>query len=230
MFSDSPLWNQLMIITGEITLLAILAIFLIALVLVVITVFSIRRRRLYFPRLLPPGLVALEGLVKALCGLFGLDNKELMEFFITIHNTLNRKAFAEIPVRERAIFFPQCLRSAKCPASLSPEGIKCKRCGACPLGEWIERLEGMGYHTFIVPGSSFIKRMVKKYRPKAIVGVGCIMEVKEGLEMCDIMGMPAIGIVTLKDGCVETLVNWNDVCDVTGARTSGRNNLDVPAR
>jgi hypothetical protein len=227
MFSDAPLWNQLMVILGEMTIVAFLAVLVIALILVAITIISIRSRRFYFPRILIPGLFALEGLVKALCGLFGLDNKELMEFFIAIHNMLSRKAFAEIPVDKRAVFFPQCLRSARCPANLTPEGIKCRNCGACPLGEWITRLDEMGYRTFIVPGSSFIKRMVKKYRPKAIIGVGCLMEVKEGLEMCDLMGMPAIGIVTLKDGCVETIVNWNDVCDATGARNSGGDHLDV---
>jgi hypothetical protein len=72
----------------------------------------------------------------------------------------------------------------------------------------------MGYRVFIVPGSSFIQRMVQKYRPEAIIGVGCIIEVKDGLEMCDRMGIPGIGVVTLKDGCVETLVDWNEVCDV----------------
>ena len=72
----------------------------------------------------------------------------------------------------------------------------------------------MGYRVFSVPGSSFIKRMVKKYRPKAIIGVGCLAEVKEGLEMSDKLGLVSMGVVTLKDGCVETLVNWEDVLEI----------------
>jgi hypothetical protein len=47
-----------------------------------------------------------------------------------------------------------------------------------------------------------------------MIGVGCIIEVKDGLEMCDRQGIPAIGIVTQKDGCVETLVDWDEVCSV----------------
>ena len=72
----------------------------------------------------------------------------------------------------------------------------------------------MGYRVFIGPGSSFIKRMVKKYRPGGIIGVGCILEVKEGLDLCDRLGIPGMGVVTLKDGCVETCVNWSEVFDV----------------
>ena len=66
-------------------------------------------------------------------------------------------------------------------------------------------LEQIGYRIFIVPGSSFIKRMVKKYKPKAIMGVGCLAEVKEGIDMADKMGLVVMGVVTLKEGCVETV-------------------------
>jgi hypothetical protein len=72
----------------------------------------------------------------------------------------------------------------------------------------------MGYRVFSVPGSSFIKRMVKKYHPKAIIGIGCLSEVKEGLEMADKLGLVSMGVVTLKDGCVETLVNWEGVLEI----------------
>jgi hypothetical protein len=109
---------------------------------------------------------------------------------------------------------PQCLRSSKCPAVLTPEGLKCRSCGQCEVGEARLLLEKMGYRVFIVPGSSFIKRMVKKYRPKAIVGVGCLAEVKEGIDMADKLGLVVMGIVTLKEGCVETIANWPEIYEI----------------
>jgi hypothetical protein len=56
--------------------------------------------------------------------------------------------------------------------------------------------------------------MVKKYRPKAIIGVGCLAEVKEGLDMADKMGLVVMGIVTLKEGCVETIANWQEIYEI----------------
>ena len=56
--------------------------------------------------------------------------------------------------------------------------------------------------------------MVKKYHPKAIIGIGCLSEVKEGIDMADKMGLVAMGVVTMKEGCVETLVNWSDIYEV----------------
>ena len=232
MFFEPAVWNQLMILIGEITVIILLAILLMAGLIVTTTLYSIKSGRLYFAQLLTPGLVAMEGLVKAICRLLGLDERELMQFFVKIHNTMNLKTFSEIPLEKRAIFLPQCLRSARCPANLTPEGLKCVQCGQCSIGNFVEHLQGKGYAIFIVPGSSFIKRMVSKYRPMGIIGVGCLAEVKEGMELCDRLGLTAIGVVTLKEGCVETLVNWNDLYDVALLGIDpglSRQDLDIPA-
>ncbi len=210
---DSGAWVGLMTLIGEITFFLILGMVLAAVALAIIATASITRGKFYLPRILIPGMVLLEGLVKAICKLLGLDDKDLITFFITLRNTMNTKAFAGTPVEQRAVFLPQCLRSAECPAHLTPEGLKCRRCGRCTVGENVAWLEGIGYRVFIVPGSTFIKRMVKKYRPKAIIGVGCLMEVKDGIDMSDRIGITAIGVVNFKDGCVETVADWAGVRD-----------------
>ena len=61
------------------------------------------------------------------------------------------------------------------------------------------------------PGSSFIKRIIKKYRPGAIVGVGCHMEIKEGLDLCHSHAIPARGVPLSKAGCVATTLDWEAV-------------------
>ena len=211
---DTTLLNQIIFIVGEITLILIFGILLLAVVMVCLAVISIRRGRIYFPSFLKAGMVLLEGLTRAIFRLFGLEDNQVHSFFIQLHNTMNKKAFEAVPASERAIFLPQCLRSSRCPAHLTPEGLKCKRCGLCTIGYWLPVFERLGYRVFSVPGSSFIKRMVRKYRPKAIIGVGCLSEVREGLEMSDKLGLVSLGVVTLKDGCVETLVNWEDVLEI----------------
>ena len=211
---DFITWNDLMILIGEAAVIIVFGALLTAFILVIISLYSIRKGRLYFPILVRSGLVFLEGLMKAFFRLLGLEEREMLSFFIKLHNAMNTAEFEHIPVSERAVFMPQCLRSSKCPAHLTPEGLKCRNCGQCTVGEARTILEKMGYRIFIVPGSSFIKRMVKKYRPKAIIGVGCLSEVKEGIDMADKMGLVAMGVVTMKEGCVETLVNWADIYEV----------------
>jgi hypothetical protein len=211
---DFLTWNNLIYLIGEITVIVIFGALLTAFILVIISLYSIKKGRLYFPILIKSGLVFFEGLMKAFFRLFGLEEREMLSFLIKLQNAMNTADFERIPVSERAVFIPQCLRSSKCPAHLTPEGLKCRSCGQCTVGEARMILEKLGYRIFIVPGSSFIKRMVKKYHPKAIIGVGCLAEVKEGIDMADKMGLVVMGIVTIKEGCVETLVNWTDIYEV----------------
>ena len=211
---DFLTWNYLMYLIGELTVIIILGSIVISFILVIISIYSIKTKHLYFPQLIKSGLVFLEGLMKAMFRFLGLEDREMLAFFINLQNTMNATEFGRIPVKERAVFMPQCLRSSRCPAHLTPEGLKCRNCGQCEVGGARVILEQMGYKVFIVPGSSFIKRMVKKYRPRAIIGVGCLSEVKEGIDMADKMGLIVMGVVTLKEGCVETLVSWPDVYEV----------------
>jgi len=211
---DFTVYNHLMFLIGELTVIIILGALVIAFILALLSIYSIKRGHLYFPRLIKAGLVFFEGLMKAFFRFLGLEDREMLTFLIKVGNTMNKAEFTRIPVTERAIFMPQCLRSSRCPAHLTPEGLKCRSCGQCSVGEARGILERMGYRIFIVPGSSFIKRMVKKYRPKAIIGIGCLSEVKEGIDMADKMGLTVMGVVTLKEGCVETIVNWQDVYEV----------------
>jgi hypothetical protein len=207
-------YQGLMAIIGMVTVVIILGLLLLSFVLVAISLYSIKKGRLYFPGFLRAGLVFMEGLAKAIFHLLGLEDREMLAFFIKLHNTMSTNAFERVPVTDRAIFLPQCLRSARCPAHLTPEGLRCRSCGQCSIGQMHPLLEKMGYRIFVVPGSSFIKRMVKKYRPKAIIGIGCLTEVKEGIDMADKMGLVAMGVVTAKEGCVETLVDWADVYEI----------------
>ncbi len=214
MLLDFLSWEGFLVLIGEITVLVLLGIFLLGLTIGILIVVSTRKGKFYFPWLLKPGLAVVGSVARGFCKLLGMDKKDLTIFFITLRNKMNKKAFASTPVEDRVIFLPQCLRSMKCPAKLGPEGLVCVGCGACPIKEGKKGLEDMGYRVFIAPGSTVIKRMMKKYRFKAVLGVGCLMEIREGLEMMDGYGIPAQGVVQLRDGCVETAVNWDEVYEI----------------
>lgn len=214
MFLSASLWNDLMVLVGEVTVVLIFGMFVGSVLVMIVAGLSIQSGQFYFPRLMKSGMVLLEGMIRGISKFFGLDDTDLIQFSIRLQNTMNMKKFAGTPVEKRVIYLPQCLRSAECPAHLTPEGLVCRRCGRCEIGRQIDRYEAMGYLVFIAPGSTLIKRMMKKYRPEAIVGVGCLMEIKEGLELCDRAGVVGMGVITLKDGCVETVLDWDDLQEI----------------
>lgn len=208
------IYSHILTLIGEITVLFILGVLICGIILLILTIHAIKTGNLLFPRFMRAGLIFLEGLMRGMFKLFGIEDQEFLRIIVTLQNTLNRKAFMAIPVTDRAIFVPQCLRAAACPAHLHEEGLKCRSCGLCEIGVAKPLLEKLGYKFFIVPGSSFIKRMVKRYRPKAIIGIGCLIEVKEGNEMAGQLNLISMGVINSRDGCVETAVNWSEVYEV----------------
>jgi hypothetical protein len=174
-----------------------------------LVLYSYKTGNFFAARLMLVSVIFLESSIKSIFRLAKVDEGIVDDVGVRLRNNIGRKEFLRVPKKERIIFIPQCLRSINCPAKLTPEGIKCLACGLCGIGEAKKNSEGLGYKFFVVPGSSFIKRIVKKYRPRAIVGVGCQMEIKEGLDMCRGRGIPAVGVPLSQAGCVATKVDWN---------------------
>jgi len=164
--------------------------------------------------------------IKYLLYIIGVEGDMVSRMIIDVRNRIYKKQYSNTKYSERMIFIPQCLRSPKCPAPLNAEGIQCINCGRCGVGQIIAEAEQLGTRVFIAPGSSLIKRMVKKHKPKAVLGVGCPMEVKEGTEMIAASGLPVQGVRLSRDGCVNTRV---DILKLLTAIRTGPKDDDHPS-
>jgi hypothetical protein len=200
--------SSLATLLGTILLAIIFVSAVIVFLAIILLAYSLKTGNVPFPHLLILGIMFFEGPIKAIIRLFGVDDSVIDRASIEIQNRAMLATFTRIPFDKRAIFMPQCLRSTECPARLSPEGIKCKGCGQCNIDSARKAAEKLGYMFFVVPGSSFIVRMVKKYRPDGIIGVGCLCEVKEGLSLMHKNKIPAMGVVLERAGCVSTELDW----------------------
>lgn len=204
-------------IIGESVVYAVIILFVIAILGSLLVAYSFRTERFIFPNFMLFSITILENLVKALFRLVGADDGIVDDVGIALRNKVSLKKFRDAPVDKRMIFLPQCLRAIDCPSKLSPEGMKCINCGSCEVGNAKKCAEELGYKVFIVPGSSFIKRLVRKHKPTAILGVGCMTEVKAGLEMCEKLNLYGVGLILDRAGCVSTLLNWDDFYEFIGA-------------
>jgi hypothetical protein len=204
MFEIQPLFT----IIGQIVVYLVIFLFIIAVTVSLLIAYSFKTERFIFPDFMLFSITLLENLVKALFRLVRMDDSIVDDVGISLKNKISLRKFKETPVNKRMIFFPQCLRAVTCPSKLSPEGMQCTNCG-CDVGNAKKSAEALGYKVFIVPGSSFIKRLVRKHKPSAILGVGCMTEVKAGLEMCERLNLYGVGLVLEKAGCVSTVLDWD---------------------
>ena len=196
--------------------LAALSIILILISLLLLA-YSFRTGNFLFPNLMVAGIDFFESPIRVILRAFKIDDTRMDMISIRLKNQAMYTSFCKVPFGRRAIFLPQCLRSTTCPAVLSPEGIKCRDCGACGISRAHKEAEKLGYMFFVVPGSSFIMRMIQKYRPSAIIGVGCMYEVRDGLDMMQRYRIPAIGVLLDRSGCVSTQLDWDRLFTVMNA-------------
>ena len=204
-FELEPLFT----IIGEAVVYLVLFLLIIAILGSLLIGYSFKTEKFIFPGFMLFSITLLENLVKALFRLINMDDSIVDDVGIALKNKISLRNFRETPVNKRLIFFPQCLRAATCPSKLSPEGMQCINCGSCDIGAAKKSAEELGYKVFIVPGSSFIRRLVRKHKPSAILGVGCMTEIKAGLEMCEKLDLYGVGLVLEKAGCVSTVLDWD---------------------
>lgn len=156
---------------------------------------------------------SVEGIAEAIVKQFGLSDRFVHFTHIEIRNKLNEFAFKKIPFNERILFLPHCLRNSKeCKATYGEEGLKCVSCGKCSIKTFIEMAKERNYKaTFVVPGGSLLTKLVKKYSPKAVVGIACNDETNLGLDNLRAAGIPAQAVLLLRDGCHDTAANIDEV-------------------
>jgi uncharacterized protein len=200
--------NQLFYLVGEAAVLLAVLVLILSIIVSLLVLYSFKTGNFFAARYMLLGIILLENVIKPLFWIFRADDSIIDDVGVRLRNFINNKDFLKTPYEARFIFMPQCIRSTECPAKLTPEGIKCVNCGRCRIGEAGKYAQTLGCRFFVVPGSSFIKRIIKKYRPRAIVGVGCHMEIKEGLDLCHSHGIPARGVQLSTAGCVATTLDW----------------------
>ena len=127
------------------------------------------------------------------------------------------KAFAEVPVEERVLLLPHCLRpSGDCPGKVTRDGLQCPpdcpHRGTCAIGRLRGEAERLGYKgVCVAPGGAMALRFVKEKKPKGILAIACHKELLEGVQAVE--EIPAekkpviLTLPLLKDGCVDTEVD-----------------------
>jgi hypothetical protein len=147
----------------------------------------------------------------------GMDEKELMKLYVEVKNKLHRERFSKTRFSDRVLLLPQCLRSRSCEAELTDYGYECRDCNKCRISEVKRFAEELGYKVFILPGGALVEKILKEVKPKAVLGVSCLKELVLGCIVCEKVRIPAQGVALLRDGCVETDVDWDEVFSVLGS-------------
>ncbi|XRO76075.1 DUF116 domain-containing protein [Methanocaldococcus sp. 28A] len=195
-------------IIGIITLTIFALAFISFILILIIGYVLLKKNKLIFPNL---ALFLMDNLYSILLKIFLLIGTEdtFYRVGIEFYNKYYEDKFKK--TEKRVLILPHCLRDTKCPAKLTPKGVECIFCNRCKIGDIIKVAEEKGYKVYIVPGSTFLKRILKEVRPEGVFGVACNRDLFYGMNSLSRKGIPSQGQPLLRDGCINTLVDVDEL-------------------
>ena len=174
-----------------------------------IGIYSIKWKKIIFPKFVLSILYLFYAPMKWIFNAFSMNEFLIDEILVEIQNAISLEKFKENDQR-KIVLLPQCLRNSNCHARCDPlYGFVCTKCGQCDIGKVLKEAEMRDFKVFIIPGSSFVKKIFKDYRPTSCIGVACPVELSESMQKTSVI--PSQGVYLLNDGCFETRVNVSDI-------------------
>jgi hypothetical protein len=183
----------------------------------------IKENRLIFPKLLLFTMDVFYGLFKKFSENVGVDGKIVDQIGVEVRNKVNEKLFWKVNPQDKILVLPHCLRHIECEATLESSGLICKDCQRCVIGVLKNKGESMGYQVFIIPGSTFLKKIVEKNKFRGVIGVACYQDLN--LAMMKLSKFSCQGVPLLRDGCMNTKVDTRAVLEKMGVEVGKSKNL-----
>uniref|UniRef100_A9A8D2 DUF116 domain-containing protein n=1 Tax=Methanococcus maripaludis (strain C6 / ATCC BAA-1332) TaxID=444158 RepID=A9A8D2_METM6 len=202
----SSIWifEYLGIISSILIVLAVLLLF----TAIILGYYLLKKNKILFPKL---SLYITNNFYSILLRMFLIIGTE--DTFYKVASDFYNKYYCEEfkKAKNKVLILPHCLRDLKCPGKLGPDGVECVFCGKCPIGKIVKVAEENGYKTYVVPGSTFLKRVLKEKKPDGVFAVACHNDMFHGMNSLSRKNIPIQGQLLMKDGCISTLVNVEEL-------------------
>lgn len=194
---------------GQLVVFLAVLIVILFIVILILGLLIAKKNKIKFPRFVLFVVDLLYSPFKTIAKVLKLDEHLIDNIAIKVRDDINKEKFQEIPAEKTLIFLPHCLRHKDCPATLQKEGLNCTECGLCSIGVIKKKSEPLGYKLYIVPGSSFVKKIVMENKFEAVIGVACHEDLNQMMML--LSDFCPQGVLLEKTGCFETKVNVKKV-------------------
>lgn len=201
-------------IFGQVLVLITIGLLLLLIIALFLGKILIKKDVLIFPKLIVFSLDVFYSPLKQVAKSLGFDESMVDHIGVEVRNKLNEKKFKQINNRKKILVLPHCLRHPKCEATLDETGLVCNCCGKCAVGVIKPKAETIGYKVFIIPGSTFIKKIIKDNEFEAVLGVACYEDLN--LAMMKLSAFNPQGVLLSRTGCFKTKVDVKTVLEKIG--------------
>jgi len=197
------------IVLGQLVVIIAIIIVILFIIVFIFGKYLVKIEGNYFPKFILLVVDSLYSPFKTISKLLKMDEHFIDNIAIRVRDDINKEKFKKIPAEKTLIFLPHCLRHRNCPATLQKEGLNCTECGLCSIGVIKKKAEPLGYKLYIVPGSSFVKKIVRENKFKAVIGIACHEDLNQVMML--LSDFCPQGVLLKKTGCFETTVDVKEV-------------------
>lgn len=153
----------------------------------------------------------------------GLAEKYRKFIAVLINNEFWRASFSVIPYNRRLLLLPKCLRDhTRCPADVDELGLICKHCHSCIIDELQTVAEKLGYVVLVAEGSPVVISLIESGKIDGVLGVSCVSVLEEVFPLMNIAAIPGLAIPLLRDGCIDTHLDFDWVWDAIHLTSNNR--------
>lgn len=125
--------------------------------------------------------------------LFDVDKERVERSFIEVSNHLIRQKSIKVSPDKLLILTPHCIQQESCPHKITRDVANCHQCGNCQVGELIAMANTYGVKLAIVTGGTLARKVIKTYRPQAVLAIACERDLTSGIQ--DVFPLPVIGVL-----------------------------------
>lgn len=134
---------------------------------------------------------------------------------VAVDNEFWREQFAAVPMRDRLLLLPHCLRdSVKCAGVYDNTGLHCKECGSCVIVALKSEAEELGYRVIVAEGTPTVVQHVLRGQAVGLLGVACLDSLEKAFDRVAKLGIPHAAVPLLRSGCANTAVEADVVRQV----------------
>lgn len=122
-----------------------------------------------------------------------IDPDRIKRSFIEVNNQLVLARRLAIRPGELLLLAPHCLQNSECHHKITVHVDNCRRCGKCSVSDLLALRDKYGFHMGLATGGTLARKLVREYRPRAIVAIACERDLTSGIR--DSNPIPVFGVI-----------------------------------
>ncbi len=171
----------------------------------------------------PPSREDLERHGEMLLERLGLPRPFLGFAMVAVSNEFWRSTLEATPRDRRLFLLPHCLSNRDaCRGEYDSVGLHCAGCGSCGIAALQREAQRLGYCVIVAEGTSSVLMKILEGDADAIIGVACLDSLEKSFHRVAELGVPHMALPLLRDGCVNTEAEVDEIRRLLVAETAAR--------